>query len=55
MYGDQTNRLVDPTVTFLPHVLINGRHINHRDFKKSLVCSKYCGEKPAACPAELPK
>ena len=54
MYGDETHRL-EPTPTNLPHVRINGHLINYRGFDKSLICSKYCGEKPPACPAEVPK
>ena len=54
MYGDETHRL-EPTPTNLPHVRINGHLINYRGFDKSLICSKYCGEKPPACPAEVPR
>ena len=47
-YRDETNGL-DTEVEFVPHILVNGDHIDHFDFEKSLICSKYCGEKPEIC------
>ena len=47
-YRDETNGL-DTEVDFVPYILINGNHIDHFDFEKSLICSKYCGVTPKIC------
>ena len=47
-YGDETKSL-DPIMTFVPHILINGNHVSHLEFEQSIICSEYCGEKPEVC------
>ena len=45
-YGDVT-----PTLTFVPHVMVNGKHLpeDSLDNFKDVLCAEYLGEKPQAC------
>ena len=50
-HGDDTHSL-RPKMTFVPHVVMNGRYIKPSDTMnnfKHILCSAYRGERPDAC------
>ena len=46
-YRDETNGL-NTKVTFVPHILINGHHINHLDFQEVFITLEH-SEKQIIC------
>ena len=51
MHGDDTHSL-RPKMTFVPHIVMNGRHIKPEDALtsfKHILCSAYRGDRPHEC------
>ena len=36
-------------MTSVPHILINGNHIDYLEFDNHLICKQYCNNKPDGC------